>query len=402
MTHSENKYILILAKTSHDKTPYGEWLADSGISAVILVAAEYFDGYRHLENVYPFEDYDQSPLVEQTALRLGESFPFIGVFARAEADVIRAARIREKLLLPGQDLKSAVAYRDKVIMKDYLRGSGVLLPEYRAVSETRDILDFVAQHGYPVVIKPRSASGSFNTFIIRNDGELDVYVGNQPGDQMEIETYVEGKMHHVDGLIVDGHIVFVQPFQYINDCLSFRKNEFIGNCTLPPDDPLHDRLAAAARDVLTHLPPARHMAFHAEFWHTPDDRIVFCEIASRTGGGMISYAVVHTFGLDIDREWLLAECGLSHLDTPPGYRPGGCICIPPLNGVLEHMPDSRSLDHIRQEVFTGKIGERYHGGVKSGLFLVGYVISGCTQDEVIRKIEDTARWFGENSRWTLQ
>jgi hypothetical protein len=394
------QYILILAKTDYQKTPYDSWLAGTGITPIILTTEEFAPGYQHMEYVQQFANYDRSQLVEKVAYKLGREFDLVGIFARGESDIIRAARLRERLGLPGQKMESALAYRDKLVMKDHLRGKGVRLPTYQPVNSVVDIVDFIERNGYPVVIKPLSESGSFNVCIVGDEQALDAYLANPPQASMEIETFVEGKMYHVDGLMIDDKNVFVRPFQYVNDCLSFRKNEYIGNSILPPEHPLYDRLVAAVRQVIANLPATSHMAFHAEFWHTPDDEIVFCEIAGRTGGGMISMTVEQVLGFSIDKEWLLAECGItrSYPQLPPTM--GGCICIPPLSGVLDAIPSETKLDCIIGEKFTGKVGERYHGGVKSGLFLMGYVVSGDSESEVIENITKTAEWFYANSRWS--
>lgn len=395
------RYILIFAKTSYVKTPYDQWLSGSGIEPIILTPEEYAAGYRHLPQVYSFGGYDHNQLVEKAALQVARRNPLVGIFARAEADVIRAAQLRELLDLPGQKTASALAFRNKVIMKDHLRGSGVLLPEYRSIDSAYTVIQFVEEHGYPVVIKPFAESGSYGTHIIRDEQELDSYLAHAPRGGVEIETFVDGQMYHVDGLIVNGELVFIHPFQYVNDCLSFRKNEFSGTFTLSPSSPVYQPLIDATRKVLAALPSPRHMAFHAELWITRDGKIVFCEIASRTGGGMISSTIRYSFDFNIDKEWLYAECGLPSSLGTPAYRPGGGVVIPPFNGVLEYLPRGNEPDYVKETQITGAVGERFHGGVKSGLFLAGYVVGGPTEEEVIKNMSGVAAWFVDHSRWQL-
>lgn len=212
--------------------------------------------------------------------------------------------------------------------------------------------------------------------------------------------FVPGQMYHVDGLVVNGEVVFAHPFRYLNDCLSFRANDWVANLPLTPQDPVHDRLLKAARAVLAELPTPPHTAFHAELWITPDDRTVFCEIASRTGGGMISAMVRHAFGIDLDKEWLYAECGLpSTLDTP-AYRPTGALCIPPSDGVLTHLPSGDEPACVKEVALTGTVGQEFHGGVKSGLFLAGYVVGGDTEEDVAANLENVATWFADHAQWS--
>ncbi|WP_330331330.1 ATP-dependent carboxylate-amine ligase [Streptomyces sp. NBC_00536] len=397
------RHILVFAKTPHAKTPYDQWLAGSGIVPVIVTATEYAAGYSHLPHVHAFDAYDTNQLVEKTALRLAREFAVEAVFARAEADVVRAAQLRELLGLPGQHTASALAFRDKVVMKDHLAGGPVDVPAYRRIDSAYTALGFVTEHGYPVVIKPVSESGSLGAAIIRDEAELDAYLASPWRGISEIEAFVPGQMYHVDGLVAGGEVVFVHPFRYVNDCLSFRDNDWVANLPLTPQDPAYDRLVKAVRAVLAELPTPAQTAFHAEFWITPDDRLVFCEIASRTGGGMISAMVRHAFGIDLDKEWLYAECGLPSTLGAPIYRPAGALNIPPQNGVLEKLPEAGTEAGqpgcVREVMLTGAVGQEFHGGVKSGLFLAGYVVDGDTEEDVAANLEHVAGWFADNTVW---
>ncbi|WP_354643018.1 ATP-grasp domain-containing protein [Kitasatospora camelliae] len=391
--------ILVFAKTPHHKTPYDRWLEGTGVEPVILAPAEYADGYRHLEHVHAFEEYDGNQLVEKTALRLARELGVEAVFARAEADVLRAAQLRELLDLPGQRPASALAFRDKVAMKDHLAGGPVELPAFREVQSAYTLLEFVEEHGYPVVVKPVSESGSLGAAILHDEAGLDAYLRRPWRGRSLVETFVEGQMYHVDGLVIGGEVAFVHPFRYVNDCLSFRSDEWVANLPLSPADPAYDRLVAATRQVLAGLPTPVNTAFHAELWITPDDRVVFCEIASRTGGGMISTTVPHVFGLDLDKEWLYAELGLERTFDRPGYRPAGGLNIPPRSGLLEHLPLGGEPECVRETVLHGQAGQVFHGGVKSGLFLAGYVVAGDTEEDVVANMEHVAAWFAKETRW---
>lgn len=395
------KYVLIFAKTAHVKTPYDVWLKDSGVEPIIFTSEDFVDGYCDIQFVFEFANYDTNQLIEKKALQLASRFSFVAIFARAEADIIRAAKLRELLNLPGQNIGSALAYRNKIVMKNHLRDSGIKLPQYQIAQDGCEVVKFVESHGYPVVLKPFSASGSFNTFIINNEPQLDLYLQNPPAVEMEIETFIDGKMYHVDGLIVNGEINFIQPFEYVNDCLSFREDKYIGNVTVSPDNPVYQLLIEATVKVISNLPETANMAFHSEFWHTSDNQIYFCEIASRTGGGMIASAIRESLGLDLDKQWLYAECGIPTVIENVPFFPYGCICIPPLKGIFLQKPDPGKNPVIVFEEFSGKINVKYNGGVKSGLFLVGYVINGNSCEEIKRNIHDVAHWFTEYSEWDL-
>jgi hypothetical protein len=233
------RYVLIFAKTPHHKTPYDQWLAGTGVQPLILTPAEYAMGYRHMPNVHAFDNYDTNQLVEKTALNLARANQVDAVFARAEADVIRAAQLRDVLDIPGQRTASALAFRDKVIMKDHLSDGAVEIPVYRKLDSAYTAVRFTSEHGYPVVIKPVSESGSFGVRIIHGETGLDGYLAAPWRGASQIETFIPGQMYHVDGLVVNGELAFIHPFRYLNDCLSFRSNDWVANLPLNARDPLY-------------------------------------------------------------------------------------------------------------------------------------------------------------------
>lgn len=102
---------------------------------------------------------------------------------------------------------------------------------------------------------------------------------------MLAEGFIDGVMYHVDGLFVDGRIRFIQPFKYINDCLSYREDMFIGNVPLEKDDSTYHLLVETTKQIIANMPATENFAFHCELWLTAENEIICCEIASRTGGG---------------------------------------------------------------------------------------------------------------------
>lgn len=397
---ADARRVLVFAKTPYERTPYDRWLAGTGVEPLILTTAEFAEGYQHLANVHAFAEYDTNRLVDKAALHLARTHEVDAVFARAEADVVRAAQLRDLLDLPGQRTESALAFRDKVLMKDLLAGGPVELPHYRPLDSAFTAMTFIEKHGYPVVVKPVSESGSLGAAVIRDEAGLDAYLRRPWQGASEIETFVDGRMYHVDGLVVGGEVAFINPSRYVNDCLSFRSEEWLASVPLSAADPWHARLVEATRAVLDRLPTPRNTAFHTELWITPDDRVVFCEIASRTPGGMVAPMLEHCFGVELDRLWLLAECGLPVAVDPPRYRPAGGLMIPPSHGVLEYLPPTQGAPAcVRDAVISGRVGQTFRGGVKSGLFLAGYVVTGETEDDVVENMERVVAWFDRVAVW---
>lgn len=396
------KYILIFAKTEYFKTPYDQWLTGTELIPIIFVYSKFAEGYQHLKNVYSFNNYEQNNLIKDEALKIGKQFNLVGIFARAESDIIRVSELRKALNLPGQTIESALAYRNKVIMKNHLKNSNIILPKYCQIESVDTVRNFVKVNGYPVVIKPLSESGSSGVVIINNENMMNDYLNKTPLKEMEIEEFIEGKMFHVDGLVLDGEIVFIQPYKYINSCLAYRENNHIGGCTVSPSEKIYKDLVDTAKNIINTLPSPKNMAFHTEIWQKNNGELVFCEIASRTGGATVSLSIEYSFNFNIDKIWFLAECNLiSTFNEAMAYKPSGWLAIPPLNGLLTHMPSNNEPNCVKISHYCGKAGERYYGGIKSGLFLAGYAIGGDTEKIIVQNISHTADWFSKESKWDL-
>ena len=94
--------------------------------------------------------------VEMKAIELHKMYGFSCVVYQAEQDVLRAAKIRQLLGLPGQSVENALRFRDKIIMKEILLAcqkvtDNVLIPTFARVTGVKSILEFIAKHDYPVV-----------------------------------------------------------------------------------------------------------------------------------------------------------------------------------------------------------------------------------------------------------
>ncbi|MFR0352428.1 ATP-grasp domain-containing protein [Streptomyces sediminimaris] len=392
--------VLVLVDSDYADTPYDKWSAEAGVRPSLLVSARRYPQYRHVPGARSFTAYATGGDVERAALA---GAPAV-VVARSEADVLRAARLRELLGVPGQDLASALAFRDKVLMKTLLRERGVSVPEFAPVRMPLDLVAFLRAHPYPVVVKPAFGSGSTGTHVLRDDADLAALLAAGLPEHAQVEEFVEGVMYVVDGLVVAGEPRALFVSRYLNDCLSYRAGVHLGSVQLTRDDPLVDRLTGYARHVLGRLPTPRCTAFHLEVFRTPADELVLCEVASRTGGALTSPAVRAATGFDLDQEWFLAQVkGAAHpVRKVNGAAPGrsaGWVVFYPASGTLAGLPSAAPPSYVVEQRLRGSVGTRYEGGEKSGVYLAGYVVTGRDADEVERHVGELAEWYAASVRW---
>ena len=76
-----------------------------------------------------------------------------------EPGVILAARLREALGLPGQDVAHAVPFRDKESMKQVLDRAGVRTPRHVRAHTESEVRAAAERIGYPIIVKPIAGAG---------------------------------------------------------------------------------------------------------------------------------------------------------------------------------------------------------------------------------------------------
>ncbi|WP_410670089.1 hypothetical protein [Amycolatopsis sp. cmx-4-68] len=355
-------------------------------------------GYAHVEIV---ETFDFNPLVEHRVLALHEKFGFDRIIAPREYDILRAARLREFLGLPGQHVESALAFRDKLRMKDCLSAAGVPLAPYAPIADLRDLLGFVEQHGYPVVVKPRRGGGSSGVHVLRGPGDLTEFLAgaaelaSDRGADLLAEEYVEHELFHVDGLIADGARAMMWPSsQGDTSCLGMIGGQALRSCLLDGDDPLAEPLRTLTAQALKALPaPATYM-FHAEIFREAGGRLLFNEVAGRMGGGMIENMLKLGFGISLPEAYIRAEAGRDSLAVPeqPRYA-AGLALFPPRPGTVREIPTAcpvPGIDEFRAYARPGDV----LGGAHTSVEKIGSVlVRGDRRAEVESRLVAATEWF---------
>ncbi|MET9859701.1 ATP-dependent carboxylate-amine ligase [Streptomyces smyrnaeus] len=403
MRASSERGAVVLVDSDYADTPYDKWAADAGIGLELLVSGNRFPQYRHVPGARCFPDYRTGGTLEQAVLETLTTTPAQSLVARAESDLLRAARLREVLGIPGQNWDSALAFRDKVLMKTLVAEAGLAVPDFAPIRVLVDLLAFLRQHGYPVVVKPAYGSGSTGTHVLRGPEDLSRLLNGPLPEYAQVERFVTGTMYVVDGLVVEGEPVTSFVSRYLNDCLSYRSGTPLGSTQLTSDDPLVPRLIDFAHRVLGALPTPRCTSFHLEVFHTPEDELVLCEVASRTGGALTAAAIRAASGIDLDREWFLAQAVPRHpaprgaTGVEPG-RAAGWVVFYPRSGQLEALPQDPP-PFVAEERHRGTVGAIYQGGAKSGVYLSGYVVTGGDAAQVEQRVDELVQWYAAESRW---
>ena len=349
-----NLSILIFNRLPHYDVPYNQWLKELNEDLYLMTNTTYAKDFTQYAQVFAFENYDYNSAIEFQALQLYREHPYHTIIATAERDILRAARLREYLGIEGQSWESAIAFRDKVKMKSILSEARIRVPQYARLNSAIDLYAFIQDHHYPVVVKPVDGMGSRNTTVLENDRDTIRYLTKGLEHNLEVEQFIEGEMYHIDGLILNGEIVLCWPSKYLNDCLAFHEGKYLGSYLLSPQNPLTARMQEYVCSVLKVMPTPEHTSFHAEVFHTPDDELVLCEVACRTGGSRICEEYRQAFGVDLTKFSSTSPCG---------YRfscQNGCRKRKSQKPNLV-LSDSSEYGHVCKGTQSGRIAGMDHG-----------------------------------------
>ncbi|CAK2508779.1 MULTISPECIES: ATP-grasp domain-containing protein [Vibrio] len=233
------------------------------------------------------------------------------VFCVSEDYMVPASEVRLSLGLAGLQPSSASRFRDKTVMKDVLRTSGLRVPHFGHFDKTLSYDEVTSRVGTPFVLKPIDALGALGVYIIKSESEFANTI-NMIGDECyEYEEFISGRLYHVDTLLKEGKVVFNVACEYTAPNLDFQKGVPIISIPLLENDELAIKLKAFALDCICALGLESGPA-HTEVFLLDNGELVFLESAARTPGAVIVPMYEKQFGFNMIEAALQIEIG----DTP--------------------------------------------------------------------------------------
>ncbi len=296
--------------------------------------------FRHVEQV---QDYDDAS-VGQSVLALACRFGVERIASTNEVDVLRAAAARQLLGIAGQSMPSAVAFRDKYVMKSIAHAEGIPVARMRRACSRDKARAAAAEMCYPVAVKPVDGGGSVNVHRLTaaqdwaSAPELTEYL---------VEEWIDAKAFYtVDGLMCDGDITQHVVLRMLSGNLTFLIGRMpVAGYSLAEGFAASRHITEFVARVLRAMPPVPHeTAFHMELFEHRSGRLMLCEVASRAGGVGHAPTFGQATGIDLNAASLLGQLGL---DDPrpaqPRLREAAFAYYPKCSGTLLHHP--KALRH---------------------------------------------------------
>jgi biotin carboxylase len=287
-----------------------------------------------------------------------------------------AARLAERYGLPGAGYGAAGILRDKELLRRVTSAARVRNPLMVPARSPQDVLEFMAAHPGPVVLKPANRQASVGTQVITDPAEVaqawldctaqdeGVFVPDRPVEvRMLAEQFVSGHEFSVEMLVAAGRRLFAN----VTGKQLFPGPRPVELAHIVPadiDPDLTELLARQTQRVVEAV-GFRDGIVHCE-WIVSDGEPYLVECAGRFAGDGIIDLIQRAYPVELNRAYFAVMRGEPvPVELPARARGGGAVRFLGLEpGVVAEV---RGLEE------AGRIEGVYHAGVD---YEVGAVFDG--------------------------
>ena len=285
------------------------------------------------------------------------------------------AKIRSDFnITTGMKAHEIYAFKSKAAMKDFYKIAGVPVARHHMVSTLEAALDFVAQVGYPVIVKPDVGVGASATYKLQNEAELRQFYQNLPQTQYIMEEFIEGIICSYDGvsgpnceiLFETGNVFPPSIMDIVNTA------DHVAYYTRKQ---LPEPLTQMGRAVIKAF-RAKNRFFHLEFFQLTKAKeglgevgdFVALEVNMRPAGGYTPDMINFANSVDIYQIWADMVCfGENHVDLQkPHYfavyasRRDGKHYVHSHEEILARYGDRLVMQERMPEIFSAAMGNEMY------------------------------------------
>ncbi|MDX1494120.1 MAG: ATP-grasp domain-containing protein [Longimicrobiales bacterium] len=298
--------------------------------------------------------------------------------------------VRDRLGIDGMGADVAENFRDKARMKEMLRSAGLPCARHALARSSDEARAFVAEVGYPVIVKPRAGSGSRGTHRLSSDADLAGCLASMPpssGRPLMMEEFVVGEEHSFDSICLGGRIVWHSINDYLPPALEVVREPWIQWSVVLPrevDDPRYERIRAVAGDALRTLGMDTGMS-HMEWFRRPDGSVAISEVGARPPGARFVHLISWAHAFDLFRAWADVVVHGRFQPRPRPYAAGAAYLRGQGHGKVARV---RGLQKVLAELGPMVVESRLPklGQAPSGSYEgEGFIIVRHPQTEMVRK-----------------
>jgi len=270
-----------------------------------------------IDDVFYIEKWNHNDIVKGIAFKY-RHIKFDRFVALDDFDVENVAALREHFRMPGMGATTAHYFRDKLAMRMKAKEEGVNVPEFTPLFHDADINAYADNVNPPWLLKPRSEASAAGIKKIQSKDQLWQIV-NDLGDERDnylVEKFAPGDVYHVDGLNLDGKVIFSRVSKYLDTPFEVAHGGGIfrsATCEIGTEE--EQALSAMNAQVMTAF-GMQFGASHTEFIRSKaTGELFFLETSSRVGGANLAEMVAFASGINLWSEWAKIESDTLHKAT---------------------------------------------------------------------------------------
>jgi len=215
-------------------------------------------------------------------------------------------------------------------MKEFYAKAGVKTARYHLVSTYEEGMAFIAEVGYPVIVKPDNGVGAAATYKLKNEDDVRAFYSDLPHVQYIMEEFINGTIVSYDGICDSNRDIIFETSHYFPDPVMDIVNDgldlwYYSRKQIPED--LRD---AGRRTIKAFDSNSRF--FHCEFFVLNEDKeglgkkgdIFGLEVNMRPPGGYSPDMMNYANDINVYQIWANMVCyDQGYFD--PEQRPYCCI-----------------------------------------------------------------------------
>jgi len=266
--------------------------------------------WESIDDTFYIDQWNEHDVIKGLAFKFRE-LKFDRFVALDDFDVEKVAMVREHFRMPGMGRTTAHYFRDKLAMRIKAKEERVNVPEFTDLFHNADINAYADTVSPPWLIKPRMEASATGIKKVHSKDEL-WQVIHELGDERDnylVEKFAPGDVYHVDGLNVDGKVIFSRVSKYLDTPFEVAHG---GGIFRSATCEIGSKTEKALQKMNAQVMKAFGMQFgasHTEFIQSKaTGELFFLETSSRVGGANLAEMVEYASGgVNLWGEWAKIE-----------------------------------------------------------------------------------------------
>ncbi len=212
------------------------------------------------------------------------------------------ALANEQLGLPGMSSATVRGTLNKSELKATLKRAGINTPRYQLITDPSAARDFIAQIGFPIVLKSPIGSGALATLLIHTEADLHraLELTDSP---LLAEQYIAGQELSIDTFTLNGEPQFHSICCYQPSILeAVEQPEVQWRCVMPRELDAYQAFIEQGRQAIKALSVGNAMT-HMEGFLDSDGQPWFTDATLRPAGARIAPMLAFAYDIDPYRAW---------------------------------------------------------------------------------------------------